>query len=456
MILKKISSLFALVFFPAYVFAQSPNIVFILADDLGYGDVGFNGQKLIQTPHIDALAREGIVFTDFYAGAPVCSPSRSVLITGLHTGHTTIRGNATLKGGITGSKGKETVSRASLAKTDFTIGKLMQQTGYTTALMGKWHLDGYDTLASPFHRGFDEFSGWLVSYKDTYARGYWPEKRYTNEKLTEIAANRNGRKGAYTDDICTDESIGFLSRQKNAKKPFLLMINYNSPHSPLDAADSSIYKNKDWPEDMKVYGAMVHHLDENVGKIRQYLIDSGLSKKTIVFFCSDNGPRSEETKQQTAVAAFFDSNGALRGYKRDMYDGGIRVPMVVWAPGKIKAGSLSREPAYFADLMPTLAAIAGSKIKYTTDGINIYPLIKGHKATQPRFLYWEFFERGFEQAVRYGKWKAVKAHGKTELYNLDKDISEAHDAAGEHPAVLKKIDTYLLNNRTESPFWPRD
>jgi len=456
MTLKKMSCLLVSVLFATQVFAQSPNIVFILADDLGYADIGVNGQKLMLTPNIDALAKEGVTFTDFHAGAPVCSPSRSVLITGLHTGHTTIRGNATKQGGLAGSKGKQKVYRANLAKDDFTVGKLMRESGYTTALMGKWHLDGYDTLATPIHRGFDEFSGWLISYGETYANGYWSAGRYTNGKLHEIVQNKNGRKGHYTDDICTDESIEFLSRQKNAKKPFLLMINYNSPHSPLDAVDSTVYKNKDWPEDMKVYGAMVHHLDENVGKIKQYLTESGLSENTIVFFCSDNGPRSENTPQQTAVADFFDSNGQLRGYKRDMYEGGIRVPMIVWAPGKVKAGSISKEPAYFADIMPTFADMAQSKVKYSTDGTSVLPFIKGQKTGKPRFLYWEFFEKGFEQAVRYGKWKAVKANGKTELYDLENDISERSDVAGKNPAVLKEIETYLAHSRTESPFWPVD
>ena len=234
------------------------------------------------------------------------------------------------------------------------------------------------------------------------------------------------------------------------------MINYNSPHSPLDAVDSTVYNEKDWPQDMKIYASMVHHLDENVGRIKRYLIDSGLSKNTIVFFCSDNGPRSEETKQQTAVADFFDSNGDLRGYKRDTYEGGVRVPLIVWAPGKIKAGSISKEPAYFADVMPTFGDIAHSKVKYNTDGISIYPFIKGQKSGEPRFLYWEFFERGFEQAVRYGKWKAVKAHGKTELYDLQKDLGEVNDVAKQNPAIIQKIDAYLSNNRTESPFWPID
>lgn len=452
--LKKLSIWALTLLVGARAFGQTPNIVFILADDLGYGDIGVNGQKLIRTPNIDGLAKEGITFTDFHAGAPVCSPSRSVLITGLHTGHTTIRGNATIRGGIAGNKGKQTVRRANLAVDDFTVGTLMSQSGYTTALTGKWHLDGYDTLATPIHRGFDEFSGWLVSYTDTYSNGYWPKKRYVNGQLKPVAANQNGKKGYYTDDQTTDESIAFLSRQKNAKKPFLLMVNFNSPHSPLDAVDSTIYQNKDWPEDMKIYGAMVHHLDKNVGKIKKYLIESGLSQNTIVFFCSDNGPRSEGTAQQTAVAEFFDSNGQLRGYKRDMYEGGIRVPMIVWAPGTAKPGTVSRQPAYFADLMPTFADIAKSKVKYVTDGASVLPAIQGNAASEPRFLYWEFFEKGFEQAVRYGKWKAVKAGGKLELYDLDKDISETHDVAAGNPAIVAQIENYLKTSRTESPFWP--
>ena len=434
---------------------QAPNIVFILADDLGYGDVGVNGQKLIRTPHIDALAKEGVTFSNFYAGAPVCSPSRSVLITGLHTGHTTIRGNATKQGGLAGSKGKETVHRANLTEKDFTVGRLMQQSGYSTALMGKWHLDGYDTLATPIHRGFDASSGWLISYRGTYANSYWPAQRYQNGKIVPIERNQDGKKGYYTDDICTDESIAFLSKQKQGK-PFLLMINYNSPHSPLDAADPTLYNDKDWPEDMKVYASMVQHLDENVGRIKEYLIESGLAKNTIVFFCSDNGPRSENTKQQTAVADFFDSNGQLLGYKRDMYEGGIHVPMIVWAPGKIKGGTVSKEPAYFADILPTFADIAASKVNYVTDGASFYGFAKGGKSNKPRFLYWEFFEKGFEQAVRYGKWKAIKTKEKIELYDLDNDIGETRNIASANPDVIRKIETYLKHARTDSPFWPVD
>ncbi|MBE9461412.1 arylsulfatase [Dyadobacter subterraneus] len=456
---RKLFLLFSFTFATLQLFAQSklPNIIFILADDLGYGDLQCYGQKLIQTPNIDRLAQEGLRFTNFYAGAPVCSPSRSVLMTGLNTGHTTIRGNATKKGGLAGSKGKETVYRANLTAEDVTIGNVMQQSGYTTAMFGKWHLDGYDTLATPLQRGFDEFSGWLISYPATYRDGYWPDRRFKNGKLVDVNKNKNGQKEYYSSDICTDEAEEFLSRQKGATKPFMLMVNYNNPHSPLDAPDLAIYKDKDWPENMKTYASMIYQLDQSVGRLQKYLIDNGLDKNTIVFFCSDNGPRSEPTKQLTEVADFFDSNGLLKGYKRDLYEGGIRVPMIAWAPGIIKASTVSDVPAYFADILPTFAGIAKSKKNYKTDGINISQILTGGKPdSKPRFLYWEFFENGFEQAVRYGKWKAVKHAGKTELYDLEKDPGEAHNIAAENQAIVTTIEKYLTTARTESEFWPVD
>jgi arylsulfatase A-like enzyme len=433
--------------------AQKPNIVFILADDLGYSDLGCYGQKLIETPNIDALSAEGMRFTDFYAGAPVCSPSRSVLMTGLHTGHTTVRGNATMKGGKRGSKGNQVVYRANLTETDFTIGHLMRRSGYKTALMGKWHLDGYDTLATPLHRGFDEFSGWLLSYPETYANGYWPAKRYSGGILKDVAQNKNGLKGTHMDQLASDEAIEFLSRQKNADQPFMLMVNFNNPHSPLDAKEN-LYSDKNWPEDMKIYASMVGQLDQSVGRIKQYLIETGLSENTILFFCSDNGARSEPTRQLTDVARFFNSSGKLNGFKRDMTDGGIRVPMIVWAPGRIAAGSISRVPGYFADMMPTFAAIAGSRVGYKTDGVDLYPVMNGRQLThKPRFLYWEFFEGGFQQSVRYGKWKAVKRDGAVVLYDLENDLGETSDVSAQNPWVVRRIEKYLATCRTESPYW---
>lgn len=459
--MKRILTIITLLFFSyvTVVFAQEkaeqPNIIFILADDLGYGDVGVYGQQKILTPNINQLAKEGVRFTDFYAGAPVCSPSRGSLLTGLNTGHATIRGNATIQGGIGGKKGKQTVYRTNLSTTDYTIGNTLQDAGYTTALVGKWHVDGYDSLATPLQRGFDQFTGWLINYPETYASTYWPEKRYNNGKIVDIAENKGGKKGYYATNIDTDDALAFLAGQKDKKKPFFLMLNYNNPHSPLDVPDQAIYKNKDWPEDMKTYAAMVYYLDQSVARVKDYLVKSGLSKNTIVFFCSDNGPRSEPTEQLAAVAQFFNSNGALKGYKRDLSEGGIRVPFIVWAPYLQNLPKTSAVPAYFADIMPTFAAIAGKNAGHKTDGISIYPNIKSSKAkAEDRFLYWEFFEKGFEQAVRYGKWKAVKRKNTLELYNLDNDISEAKNIAASHPDIVKKIENYLLTARTESPYWP--
>lgn len=468
---------------------QKPNIVFILADDLGYGDVGSYGQKQILTPNIDELVKEGVKFTDFYAGAPVCSPSRGSLLTGLNTGHATIRGNNTIQGGLAGKKGAGTVYRTNLSTSDYTIGNILQDAGYTTSLVGKWHVDGYDSLATPLQRGFDHFTGWLINLPETYARTYWPEKRYRDGKLITIEENQNGKKGYYEANMCTDEALSFLEGQKDAKKPFFLMLNYNNPHSPLDVPDQAIYTGKDWPEDMKTYAAMVYYLDRSVAKIKDYLIKSGLSENTIVFFASDNGPRSEPTAPLTKVAQFFDSNASLRGYKRDLSEGGIRIPFVVWSPLLKNVPRTSAFPGYFADIMPTFGEIAGIKPPVKTDGESIYTAIKGagNKAdagsaagsktiggksaqkarpghtgkesakfnvTKDRFLYWEFFEKGFEQAVRYGKWKAIKRQGKLELYNLDDDIGEKNDISAAHPDIVKKIEDYLLTARTASPYWP--
>lgn len=440
------------------IFAQrkpgdKPNIVFILADDLGYGDVGVYGQKLILTPNIDQLANEGTRFTDFYAGAPVCSPSRGSILTGLNTGHATIRGNATEQGGLPGKKGKNVVYRANLTKDDYTIGNLMQDAGYNTSLVGKWHVDGYDSLATPLQRGFDKFSGWLINIPSTYASTYWPDHRYINGKIVTVEPNANEKKGYYETNICTDEALAYLETQKDNKKPFFLMLNYNNPHSPLDVPDQAIYKNKNWPEDMKTYAAMIYYLDQAVGRIKDYLIKSGLSGNTIVFFASDNGPRSEPTSQLKAVSEFFDSNGKLKGFKRDMYDGGIRIPFIAWAPFVKNAAKISNVPGYFPDIMSTFGELAGKTSGFKTDGVSLYPAIKGVKPKEDRFLYWEFYELGFEQGIRYGKWKGVKRNHKLELYDLSTDISEANNVAAIHPDIVKKIEDYLLTARTDSPYW---
>ena len=435
--------------------AQQPNVVFILADDLGYGDVGVFGQTKIRTPNIDLLAREGTVLTNFYAGAPVCSPSRGVLITGKNTGHATIRGNMTITGGIAGGKGSSTVYRANILPGEFTIGNLLKQSGYTTGMVGKWHIDGFDTTATPLKHGFDYFFGWLVSYPETYASTYWPAVWYRNGKLVDIPENKNGVKGYYTSELITDDAIRFMERYKKDKKPFFLMVNHSNPHSPLDAPSIGLYDKENWTPDQKAYASMVTYLDSSVGRIRKYLIDNGLDKNTIVVFTSDNGPRSEPTKSLTDVADFFHSSGPLRGYKRDMTEGGIREPTIVWNKKLIRAGGRVSVPGYFADIMPTLAGIAGSGVHFESDGINLYPYISGKLSDKdPRFLYWEFFEGGYVQGVRYGSWKAIVKGGQLSLYNLDRDIHEDHDVAAQNPAVVTRIREYLRTCRVASPYWP--
>ncbi len=435
---------------------KKPNVIFVLADDLGYNDVGYAGQKFMQTPHIDQLAKEGKVYTNTYAGAPVCGPSRSVLMTGQHTGHTTVRGNNTIVGGIPGKKGDKVVYRANLKASDYTVGSLMHDAGYKTCLVGKWHLGGYDSTATPNHHGFDEFYGWLTNKPETYKSTYWPDKRMKNNVMVDIPQNADGKKGYYHTDMCTDEAMDFIKKNKDGEKPFMLMLCYSNPHAPLDAPDKAIYEDKDWPEDMKTYASMIYHLDQNIERLKQLLINEGLSENTIVFFCSDNGPRSNYSDQLTEVVDFFDSNGPLRGYKRDMYEGGIRTPMIIWSPKLVKAGSQSDLPWYFADVMPTFAEIADYKTELMkTDGVSVLPSILDEPMSDsPRFLYWEFFERGYKQAVRYGKWKAVVIGGKMELYDLSNDLGEQNDISSEHPEVIKEIATYLSGCRTDSPYWP--
>ncbi len=430
-----------------------PNIVLLLADDLGYGDVGYNGQEMIQTPNIDSLAQEGLVFTDFYAGAPVCGPSRSVLMTGMHTGHTTIRGNMTMQGGKAGKKGNRIVYRANLQKDDLTIGNIMQQAGYTTGMVGKWHLGGYDSAATPLHRGFDEFSGWLVNLPETYASTYWPEKRFVNGVVEDISENQGGKKGYYHTDICTDEAISFLEKHENDEQPFMLFVNYSNPHAPLDAPDQAIFTNKDWPDDMKTYAAMIYYLDRSVARIKQRLVETGLSENTILIFTSDNGPRSNYSDRLTEVVDFFNSNGDLRGYKRDLYEGGIRVPMVAWSPKMIDKGVIS-SPYYFTDMMATFRDIAGGQFELVTDGVSFYSeIIERNRAVDPRYLYWEFFENGFEQAIRYDRWKGIKRNGEYELYDLATDIGESRNVVNDHPEVIQAMEKYLSACRTESPYW---
>lgn len=428
--------------------ARRPNIVFILADDMGISDPSCYGQKKFHTPNIDALAKDGLLFTEGYAGAPICAPSRSTLMTGLHTGHTRVRGNFALAGGHLGFKGKQQIRRANLLPEDKTVADYLRQAGYKTGLMGKWHLDGYDPNATPLDRGFDEFRGWLTQTEST--QGYYPAQRYRNRELVDLPENQNGKHGRYETTMCTEDSCDFIRR--HAKDPFFLYLAYSAPHSPYISPSFGSYSGESWTKDEKTYAAMIEALDEGVGKVMRTLKDLGLDQETVVFFASDNGPRSEPTPQQTEVIDFFDSNGISRGYKRDLYEGGIRDPLIVRWPGQIRPGTTTDTPVYFPDFLPTALSLAGATDIPKTDGINLLPEFHGRKLSQPRFLYWETYEPEFRQAVRWGKWKAVRLsrNAPLELYDLSVDPSEKKNIAEENSAVVREIEEYLTTARVDS------
>jgi arylsulfatase A-like enzyme len=482
---------------------EMPNILFILADDLGYGDLGCYGNKVIRTPVIDGLAAQGMRFTDCYAGASVSSPSRCCLMTGLNTGHSRIRGNTCKVGGLQGEREGIVglVRRTNLQPEDITIADLLHDQGYRTCLVNKWHLDGFDSTATPLDRGFDEFYGWLI--REPRSHNYYPSVRWRNRESYIIEPNQSGMHGDHNTDRATDEALSFLERvSKGAtpegcaeatakaccptKQPFFLYLAYNVPHVPLDAKDRTAYENSGLPLNDQSYAALITHMDENIGRVLRKLEELGIDDNTIVVFASDNGGASAAEVKELKL------NGKLRGWKGELYEGGIRVPMMVRWPDHIKPGGSSSQPCYFPDFMPTFLRIAGvtdlqqavstsmllkrnpklqtsnpkparidsSRISTTnqpvTDGIDLMPAFQGKKLPK-RFLYWEQFPRkGLSQAVRYGDWKAVRMSldKPWELYNLKKDPSETTDVAVQNPKVLALINTWVAAARTESDCWP--
>jgi arylsulfatase A-like enzyme len=419
-----------------------PNIIFILADDLGYGDLGCYGQKKIKTPNIDGLARDGMRFTQCYAGCTVCAPSRCSLMTGMHTGHARIRGNANVP--LTGD--------------DLTVAEILKAADYRTAIIGKWGLGNEGTTGIPNKHGFDEFFGYL---DQVHAHNYYPEFLWRNERRWPVPGNANGHKGDYSDDWFTRAATNFV--RINQKHPFFLYLAYTLPHANnelgartgngMEVPSDAPYSKENWPQPEKNEAAMITRLDTDVGKILERLRVLKLEQDTIIFFASDNGPHREGGVDPQ----FFDSSARLRGIKRDLYEGGIRVPMIVRWPGHVKAGSTNDQVWAFWDFLPTAAEIAGVKSPQGLDGLSMLPALIGLKQTnQHEFLYWEFHERGFQQAVRMGDWKAVKlAPDKPlELYDLKTDPGENQNVAEKNPGITAKIETYLKSARSESKDWP--
>lgn len=434
--------------------AIRPNIFIIQADDLGYGDVSAYGQSHFQTPSLDRMAREGIRFTNYYAGSTVCAPSRSALMTGLHTGHTWVRGNLKLP----------------LRPEDLTIATLLRDSGYRTALVGKWGLGNAGTTGQPDNKGFEYSFGFL---DQTHAHRQFTDHLYRNAQPVPVDAEKE-----YANDLFTSEAAAFIGRADT--RPFFLYLNYTAPHAELRAPEDSLapFKGKfpekpfvnatadaktTGPDDVSLgyrsqptphaaFAGMVTRMDRDVGRLIDLLRSHDIDRRTLVLFISDNGPHQEGG----ADPAFFNSSGGLRGIKRDLYEGGIRVPMIARWTGTVPAGRVSDHPWAHWDIFPTVADLVGIKAPRNLDGLSMARALRGAMQPTHEFLYWEFHERGFQQAVRMGDWKAVRLakDQPLELYNLRTDPSEKTNVAAQQPKIVAKIDKYLKTARTESPNWP--
>ncbi|MBL8848875.1 MAG: arylsulfatase [Planctomycetaceae bacterium] len=425
-----------------------------MADDLGYGDLGCYGQTRIQTPNIDRLAAEGLKFTDYYAGSCVCAPSRYVLMTGIHTGHGYIRGN----------------SKMSLRVGDATIAEVLKKAGYKTGAFGKWGLGQEKSGGVPTVQGFDVFYGFLDQH---HAHNYFPAFLIRNarrEPLTNVVPGEGDygdgvatAKKEYAPDLIWAEALQFIERSKES--PFFLYLPVTLPHANNQAGQAGMeipdygrYASEDWPEPQKGLAAMIGRLDADVGLLLELLAQHGIDERTIVFFTSDNGPHAEGGNDPD----FFDSNGPLRGRKRDLYEGGIRVPLLVRWPGKIAPGTETSLLAYHGDILQTLADLAQApRVPAGLDGTSLVPTLLPGEARQAihNFLYWEFYEKGFKQAVRYGDWKGIrfeKDNAGVELYNLEQDLAEAHDVAADHADIVATIIGIMDAAHVPSPDWPQD
>jgi arylsulfatase A-like enzyme len=441
---------------------SKPNIVFILADDLGYGDLSCYGQKKFSTPNIDNLALSGIKFTQHYAGSTVCAPSRSSLMTGMHTGHTFIRGN----------KSWEPEGQYPLESEAVTMAEILKEEGYVTGAFGKWGLGFIGTEGDPANQGFDEFFGYICQ---GLAHNYYPWYLWHNSEKIMLEGNEGTKTGQYGPDIIHEQAIKFL--ESNKDKPFFMYYPSVIPHAELFAPEEYMqkyrgkfepeksYKGVDegeryrkggygsQPEAHAAFAAMINLLDDQVGEIISKLKELGIYDNTIIMFSSDNGPHLEGG----ADPDYFDSNGIYKGYKRDLYEGGIRVPMIAVWKGKINPGSETTHISAFWDVLPTVAEITGSRIPENIDGISFLPtLLEEDRQKQHKYLYWEFYERGGRRAIRKGDWKLINYNllnpSKTtkELYNLASDPGEENNMAEKNQQLVNDLEALMDSAHVDS------
>jgi len=437
----------------------APNILLIVADDLGYGDLGAYGQQRIRTPELDALAAEGLRFTDFYAGSTVCAPSRAALMTGLHTGHAPIRGNGEV----------QPMGQRPIEDEVVTVAEVLQARGYDTALIGKWGLGGPGSPGEPNRQGFDHFFGYLCQ---RHAHNSYPEFLFRNttrvpldnvvpEPKREDGAGVAIVKNQHSHELLIEEAVEFIGSA--ARQPFFLALTVTIPHANNEGKDDGMevpslgqYAETDWPERQKQHAAMISLLDRDVGRLLDLLAEKDMADNTLVLFTSDNGPHREGGNDPD----FNDSNGPLRGIKRDLYEGGIRVPLIArWPAGGTPSGAATDHVGAFWDFLPTFAELSGAAAPAGLDGVSLAPTLTGRPGEQQEheYLYWEFHEgKASKQAVRMGDWKGVRLapNQPLELYDLSRDLGEEHDVAAEHPEIVEKIEAILAAARTEHPIWP--
>lgn len=446
---------------------QKPNVLFIIADDMGYGDLSCYGQEKFSTPNIDRVALQGMRFTQCYSGTTVSAPSRSSLITGLHTGHTPIRGNKEVQ-----PEGQYPIPEGSN-----TMFKLFKEAGYNTGAFGKWGLGSPGSEGDPNNQFVDEFFGYNCQL---LAHNYYPDHLWHNQTRIELPENDNGGFGTYSQDLIHEASLDFL-RAQSADKPFFLFVPTVLPHAELIVPEDSIiqslrgrypekpYKGTDSGPSFRkggycsqvypraTFAAMIKRLDVYVGQLIDALKEEGLYDNTLIIITSDNGPHQEGG----ADPDFFNSNGVFRGYKRDLYEGGIRVPLIASWKGKIPAGTSNDFMCAFWDLVPTFADVVGTKNKkYCGDGLSILPslLAKG-KQKEHDYLYFEFQELGGRQAVRKGNWKLIRQNirkngGYYELYNVASDASENWNVLEEYPEIANELKKIMAESRVEDENWP--
>lgn len=433
--------------------SAKPNIIYILADDLGYGDLGCYGQKVIKTPNLDRMASEGLRFTQHYSGSTVCAPSRSALLQGKHTGHIYVRGNGSLQ-----------MRRDPL---DAIFPAALQQVGYHTALIGKSGLGcNTDDAALVIDKGFDHFFGYT---SHTAAHFYYPDFLWRNTEKVRYPKNTLHEGDHYSSTVVTEEALRYIEEQKEG--PFFLHLAFQIPHASLRAREEwkekyrPILKEELLPESKKnhhysyereprtTFAAMISYMDHNVGLLLRKLEDLGLAENTLVMFASDNGAMREGGHKLES----FNSSGALRGGKRDLYEGGVRVPMIAWWPGKIEGGRTTDHPSAFWDISPTVRELSGAAPQADTDGISLVPTLlgKGNQKKHESF-YWEFFEGGGKRAIRKGPWKLIlfdtnkEANPRAELYNLSKDPAEKNDLAAKKSGKVAELTTLMDQVRTSS------